>query len=250
MTQSPLFKYSESVDYLGNFPGANRERDQITVAVAAGSVDLTDRARRALGEVTVDGTPIEEALASVGADHLLVGQPDGQVWSVEQTAPVAVEDSNGTQVDPATDTTLSAIAAALASNGGDTLQVDQQGVVDVSSRDGRNLGDVDVTDLPDADYVEAAGATLASGTTNSYAPVAVGADALDGRVKASGTHDVSVEWQDSNGNVVKTNSVASGVAGGTWTDLGGLTAITPYPVVKVTDTSGADQTADVVVHLR
>jgi len=180
MSQSQLFKYTESIDYLGDFPGAERERDRLRVLVAAGSVDVTDRAQRALGKVSVTGTPIEDALASEGLDHLLVGQEDGEVWAVEQQSPVAVENTSGTQVDPATDTTLtntlareiatwsagtlpveqqtpvsledttgtavdpateatlSALASALASNGGDTLQVSQQGVVDVSSRDGRN----------------------------------------------------------------------------------------------------------------
>lgn len=260
MSQSPLFKYTESIDYLGDFPGAERERDRLRVLVAAGSVDVTDRAQRALGKVSVTGTPIEDALASEGLDHLLVGQEDGEVWSVTQDAPVevgtwsagnlTVEQAAALEIGTWNAGTLAVQEDTSLDVSGATVPVSHQGVIDVSSRDGRNLGDVDVTDLPDSDYAEADAATLNADATNSYSLAATGADALDGRVTASGTHDVAVEWQLSTGTVVKTESVASGVAGGTWTDLTGLEAITPYAVVKITDTSSAAQTTTVAAHLR
>lgn len=231
VNQSEEYKYLNRVDEVGSLPGSNREQD-VLEAVLLGTIDADIRSdmSRSLGEVRIDSATQLDVSAA--------------------TVPVSPEDTTGEAIDPASETTLSALAAALASNGADTLQVDQQGAVDVSSRDGRNLGDVDVTDLPDSDYAEADGAALDAGTTNTYTLSAAGADSLDGRVRASGTYDVSVEWQLSTGTVARSNTVATGVTGGTWTDLSGLTAVTPYAAVKVTDTSGAAQTTTVAAHLR
>lgn len=253
MTQSDLYKRQEQIDRVHDLVGADVPRDVLKVAIGTQDVPL-DVSGSEIG-VSIDSqtlsaldTDLAAALVSNATDTL----------RVEQQSPVGVEDSGGAQVDPATETTLSALVAALESNGGDTLRVDQQGVLDVSSRDSRNLGDVDVTsipsvtisELPSSDFTEAFEAALSADQTNSYTLAAHGADALDGRAKSSGQYDVTVEWLDSSGNVIKSNAVATAVAGGTWTDLSGLTAITPFADVKIADTSSASQTATVVAHLR
>jgi len=253
MAQSDAYKYVEQTDYLADLVGADIAQDVLRTVVqrVEAAVDIADRADRDLGNVEVANLAVNSALASDGSDTL----------QVEQQTPVVLEDTGGTAVDPATETTLDTLAAlvdALASNDSDTLLVEQQGVVDVSSRDGRNLGDVDVTalpdvtvaTLPDSDYVEAAAAALTADGSNEYAPTAQGADTLDGRVKSSGTYDAVLEWQDSAGNVVKSVDLGTGVAADTWTDVSGETAITPYPVVRITDTSSAAQTVDAALHLR
>lgn len=246
MGQSNLYKATENVDYLGDFPGAQRERDRLRVMVSEGSVDIEDRVARSLGSVTVDGTPIDDALAATGADHLLVGQADGESFDVEQATPIGVEDSGGTQVDPATEATLATLAAAV--NGNDRIEVDVPTVVDISSRDGRNLGSVDVTAMPDQDVVEHDAATLASGGTLTFTLSATGAESLLGTIVSSGTYDLTVSWQTSTGTEIKSESIASGVAAGTATDLD-LPARSTNVVVTVTDTSGAEQTVSGVAHL-
>jgi len=260
MSQSPLFKYTESIDYLGDFPGAERERDRLKVMVAAGAVDLTDRAERAIGNVTVDGTPIEDALAAEGLDHLLVGQAEGEVFTVAQNAPVEVGTwSAGTltvdQANALTVGTWNAGTLAVQEDtpldvSGATVPVSHQDVIDVSSRDGRNLGDVDVTALPDSDFASENATALASGGTVSNSLAASGSDTLRGRVvRASTSYDVEVDWEDSNGNVLFTDSVASGVIAGTETSLNEK-AISPYCTVRVVDAGAASGAVTASFHLR
>lgn len=272
MSQSEKYKNVEVVDYVGGIVGGDKAADQLKISIVdsehAPTVDVEDRNGRSLGSVSVAELPepvttdLADALASQANDSVQVklsGDDVGVATEETLNALTAALVSNGgdslqvaLQADNAglaTQNTLSALAAALQSNDNDALVVSHDGVIDVSSRDGRNLGSVDVSTLPDADYAEAWQATLAADGTNSYAVSAIGADALDGRVKAEATHDVTVEWQDSSGNVVESVEVATGVAAGTWTDLGGLTPKTPHAVVKVTDTSSAETTASAGVHL-
>lgn len=213
---------------------------------------LSSLASKAATEETLaslDGkAATEETLAALAS---ALGSDGGDALRITPTAALDVSAATVTVTDDGSlAVSQTPLDAALASDGTDTLQVEQQGVVDVSSRDSRNLGSVDVSDLPDADYTEAWGADLAADGANEYAPTAVGADALDGRVRSSGTYDATLEWQDSQGNVVESVDLGTGVAADTWTDVSGETAITPYPVVRVTDTSAAAQTTDAALHLR
>jgi hypothetical protein len=270
MAQSDAYKHKAQVDRLADLVGADVPRDRLKVAVEEiATTDLEDRANRDLGKVDLAGvdlnavpveqqTPVEVGTYSGGTlpveqqTPVEIGTWTGGTLPTEQQTPVGVQDTTGTQVDPATEGTLSTLAAlvdALASNGTDTLQVDQQGVVDVASRDGRNLGDVDVTDLPDADFAATTGEALAGNGSNTYALTAVGADALDGTVVSSGQYSVTVDWEDGSGNVVTSTDVATGVAGGTETDIS-ETSVTPYATVTISDGSGGSQTVDVGVHLR
>lgn len=227
------YKFVQEVNYLADQIGADRARDLLKVAVEGG--DLT----------VEQATDAEFTVSSVGIEDTNDTEIDP---ATEQTLSTLATES--TVSDLATESTLSLLTDALASNAGDTLQVDQQGVIDVSSRDARNLGDVDVTALPDNDYAEAVGASLSGGATNTYTLTAQGAEHLDGRVKSTGSYDVTVDWQTSGGTVITTDTVATGVAGGTWTDLTDLTAVTPFAAVNVTDTSTNAQTVDIAAHLR
>lgn len=87
MSQNPVYKYQSNIDYLGDFPGADVEANRIetNIAGADARIDIANRAARELG---------------------LIG----------------VKDSADTRIDPATETTLSALAAALASNGNDRIR--------------------------------------------------------------------------------------------------------------------------------
>lgn len=131
---------------------------------------------------------------------------------------------------------------------GATVPVSHQGVIDVSSRDGRNLGDVDVTELPDVDAVEWDGFTLSASTTAELRLAAIGGEKLQGVVVSTGSYDVDIAWETSGGTVITTTSVASGVAGGTATQIDEIVQ-SPYATVQVTDTSAADQTLDGVAEL-
>lgn len=265
--QSRLWKATADVDSIGNFPGADPVSDRVRAIISSGEVDVAS-----LPEPIE--TMLSAALVSEGDDAVQVATKypldvSDSTVPVEQQTPVSVEDANGNSINPATEATLSSTLAReiatwtagtlpvnqqtpveIGTWSGGTLPVEHQGVIDVSSRDSRNLGDVDVTDLPDSDYAESEAQTLTANGSVDLVLTATGADALDGRVKSSGTYDVVVEWQTSGGNQIKSTTVASGVAGGTWTDISSETAVTPFAVVRINDTSGADQTADGGVHLR
>jgi hypothetical protein len=92
MSQSDLYKYQSNIDYLGDFPGADVEKNRVltTLKESSAKLDIESRVGRTLGTV-------------------------------------GVNDTSDTQIDPATEGTLSTVADladALASNGGDTLRTD------------------------------------------------------------------------------------------------------------------------------
>lgn len=129
-----------------------------------------------------------------------------------------------------------------------TVPVEHQGVIDVSDRDDRTLGDVDITQLPDADRQDWNSVTLAADSSLEHTMAAVGADRLRGRVSSSGSYDVQVSWLAEDGTELFVDEIASGVAGGTATDID-LIAIGPEATVSVVDTSSAEQTVSGVLHL-
>jgi hypothetical protein len=92
MSQSDLYKYQSNIDYLGDFPGADVEKNRVltTLKESTAKLDIESRVGRTLGTV-------------------------------------GVNDTSDSQIDPATESTLSTVADladALASNGGDTLRTD------------------------------------------------------------------------------------------------------------------------------
>jgi len=237
MSSNP-YKRTQRIDTLGDLPGADQARNLLRIGAVAQDVTLKTEVAQALNDA---------------ADGLVV-EPVSGTFVVEGDGPL---DVSAATVDVQEDTPLDVSGATVTVTegspvdvSGSTVPVDHQGVIDVSSRDGRNLGEVEVNALPDADFVSGAGDTLGASSSVTYSISALGADGLDGRAKSSGSYDLEIRWMDGNGNVLQTTSVASGVAGGTWTDITGETAISPFADVVITDTSGADQTADLGLHLR
>jgi len=155
-SQSELYKHVEIIDYVGDMVGADKPADQLKVSIVdqetSPEVDVVDRAGRTLGTVSVDQLPepvttdLADALASNANDTVRVASPSpldvsASTVPVEQQTPVEI----GTW-------------------SGGTLPVDQQGVLDVSSRDSRNLGDVDVTALTDAAPISDSTSATGSGS--------------------------------------------------------------------------------------
>lgn len=94
------------------------------------------------------------------------------------------------------------------------------------------------------------GASLASGGTLSRSLEAPGAETLRGRVvRASTSYDLAVDWEDSNGNVLFTDTIATGAAGGTETALN-EPAISAYATVRVVDAGSASGPVTLSAHLR
>lgn len=247
------YKNTNRIEYLAGFPGADREKDRVDVSIV-GSIGL-EISKWTAGNLPVDQqTPVE------------IGSYSGGPIPVEQQTPVGVEDSGGSQVDPATDTTLtntlsreiatwsagtlSVQESSALDVSGATVPVEHQGVIDVSSRDGRNLGDVDVTDLPHNDEAHENSTALASDGTVTNSLAAPGADTLRGRiVRSSTSYDVTVAWEDANGNTLFTDSIASGVAGGTETTIN-EPAVSPYCTVTVSDAGSGSGAVTETLHLR
>lgn len=106
---SEKYRKANRVDYLGDFPGARRERDRIVVEIHEGEVDVVNRSNRELGVVTVDELPepvqtvLYEALASEGNDALMVRSDkpldvSKETVTVKQEDTVEVEQSETFQV--------------------------------------------------------------------------------------------------------------------------------------------------------
>lgn len=70
---------------------------------------------------------------------------------------------------------------------------------------------------------------------------ATGVSKLLGTVVSSGSFDVKVDWETAAGDWIQTDTVATGSSGLTAEPID-LPARTPYPVIRVIDQSGSDQT--------
>lgn len=133
---------------------------------------------------------------------------------------------------------------------GNALLVSHDGVIDVSSRDARNLGDVDVLALPDDDEAFENGTAMASGGTTKNSLSAPGADTLRGRVvRTTTSYDVTVDWEDGAGNTIFSDDIALGVTAGTETALN-ETAISPHCTVTVADAGSGSGAVTATLHLR
>jgi hypothetical protein len=139
----------------------------------------------------------------------------------EQQTPVGVEDSTGTQVDP--------LAA-----GDQPLDV-SGATVPVEARN---------------DWAAEQGTSVAAGGSTSKALAAQGAEDIRLRVsRATTSYDVYVDWEDSAGNVIWTESVATGVAGGAET-LQTIPASTPYATVRVADAGSSSGAVTATYNMR
>lgn len=228
---------------------------------------------------------VSGAVVSVSEDTPL--DVSASTVPTEEQSPNAIENTGGNQIDPATEqtiqsildsvateqtlssadaylqsidnnvaqqSTLSALAAALQSNNNDKVLVDHPNRLDISSRDGRNLGDVDVTAVNDSVQTEDSdsgffnGASLSADGTISTLLSGQGADNLKGRVVSDSQYTVELSWQDNNGNEIFRDQVASGVAGGTETTLN-ETAISPNVELVIADGSSTTATVNGTAHL-
>lgn len=168
------------------------------------------------------------------------------------THPVRVENTSDVYIDPATEPTLATIAAAV--NANSIMEVEQQTPVGVEDTTGTQVDPLTPGDQPfsvtptDTDEAFANAATLTASSSLTVASLTLsGAERLVGQVVSTGTYDLVFEWRDSAGNLIRSETYSSGVAGGTWTSIN-VDARSPYVDVVVTDTSGADQTVDATLH--
>jgi len=76
-----------------------------------------------------------------------------------------------------------------------------------------------------------------------------GAERLSGQIQLSDSYDVDIEWREKSGNVVRTESVASGVSGGTWTDID-QTLKSAYFNVVITNDTASPQSLLATLHVR
>lgn len=142
---SQLYRYRNAVDYLADFPGARRESDKLVTEILTGEIDITDRANRAVGEVTVTNTldvssELKEALASYANDTLRVTAPSPLDVSAST---VTVGDNgsftiSGTPLDPALNGS-NQLDINLAANGAGTLATEQQTPVGVEDSTGTQV---------------------------------------------------------------------------------------------------------------
>lgn len=95
------------------------------------------------------------------------------------------------------------------------------------------------------------GTALGSGGNISNSLGVPGAESLSGVVtRATTSYDLDIEWLDgAGGNVIQTESIASGTAGGTQTTFD-VPARSPYCNVVVSDAGAGSGAVDLTAHLR
>nr|ADE29173.1 hypothetical protein [uncultured virus] len=148
----------------------------------------------------------------------------------------------GGQVQSAVDVAdaIDQIQDALQSAGGDELRV----------RTFNSSGDAQDLQQTASAYENATNVNADAEVANLL--VAPGGSNITGRVVSSGQYDVIVRYQDDQGNTIFTETVATGVAGGTQTRLGpNNTTVEPesdHVEIAISDTSSAQQTVNAVLH--
>ena len=178
---------------------------------------------------------IEDALASVGADSLRVASPNPlDVSAAEVDVDVASQSLGTVTVDD--DGSL----AINAYNGG-TLPTEQQSPVGVEDAGGNQVDPALATDYLDAqqagyDLVGGGDLTIGPGAVERGKAVVIAANSTD-----NNTFSVSVEWQDSNGNVFQAEPAADIGLDAVTEDYARLVRKGPQVEVTVTDESGASQ---------
>lgn len=127
-----------------------------------------------------------------------------------------MQDASGVLIDPATDGAVNAVTAEVRGH----------------------------------DAAAENGTAVASGGSTSKALAADGAETLRGRVvRATTSYDVTVDWEDANGNVLFTDTVASAAAAGSETTVNEA-AISPYCTVTVADAGAGSGAVTATYNLR
>jgi len=207
------YKYRRTVDYVEDSVGSDIRRDLMKVAIA--SQDVTPLSA-ALNQIGGQPQSAVDVAARIDAFAAALGSNGGDLLRVEQQTPVGIEDSGGVQVDPATAGDVAGVESAVQTHAQATAN----------------------------------GASLASGGTLSRSVEAPGAETLRGRVvRASTSYDLVVDWEDSSGNVLFTDTIATGVAAGTETAVN-ESAISAYATVRVVDAGSASGSVTLTAHLR
>lgn len=104
--------------------------------------------------------------------------------------------------------------------------------------------------MPTGDTVFKSGESLGSGETDTHTLKQPGADKLSGSLTRDSTaYNIDVTWQDSDGNDLETESLASSVSGGTQTTFD-VVARSPYAVLKVDDDGSGSGSYDLTAHFR
>lgn len=240
-------QHRQRIEYLADFPGADVAGDRLKIYIEdSGNMgdDIENLRNNIAQESTLsdilsklfnasDNVVIEEASPlDVSASAIEIGTWSAGVLSVQE------------------DTALDVSAS--------TVPVSHQGVIDVSSRDGRNLGDVDVTALNDTVGVEDSTQTQVDPDVSpDYPAVDIDIHDLDptngagdftttvsvGRTEAlliaansqdNNNWSVSVEWQTANGNTTRTQSASDINLSNVDNDDARLTRKGPQAVITIT----------------
>jgi len=200
-----------------------QEDTPLDVSGAEVDVDLATQtlARLAAVNELTNGTSYAEVQR---AGNAMLVNIDGQQGALDvSAATVDVQEATPLDVSAAT------VDVAAAAAGG--LAVEQQTPVALEDT---NETPVDPA-TPDEDSAFENGTAVGSGGSTSESLSAEGADTLRGRVTRDSTaYDVTVEWEDSAGNVLFTDTIASGVTAGTETTIN-EGAISPHCTVTVAD---------------
>lgn len=221
------YRHKEEINYLGDFPGARRERDRIAIEVEESvALDVVNNIDRLLG-----------AVRPYKGSTWAVEPVAGDLFPVDVDGPIDVSAAAIPIQDP-----IDASEAPLEIGAWSAGPLDaSEAPIDVADRAGRDLGAVS-TDQPDHGVAEIDGATLAADGSITRTIQAAGATELVGTVSSTGQYDVSVEWQTTGGTTLRTDSIVTDEAGGTPTALD-VAAGAAVAVITITDKSSAEQTA-------
>lgn len=251
-----------------------------------GSVDIEDRDGRVLGDVEISSvkeaieTTLHDALSSEGEDSVLVSTDEaldvsGEVVEVKQASafemvalkPIPINsesplDVSAAEVDvdiasqsqsPITVTDDGSLAISVWDAG--TVPTEQQSPIGIE-------GDVQVVSSQPLDVSGEVVEVSPTNTGEAYfssvnmeadgsvsrAMQAVGGSSLNGQVVSDSQYTVEVAWDDDQGNTVRTEEVAAGVAGGTWTNIN-LDLRSPRLEVVVSDGSSSQSTVSGTLHI-
>lgn len=131
---------------------------------------------------------------------------------------------------------------------GSTVPTEQQTPVGIEDSTGTQIDPLTAVDISDEAFEN--GTALASGGTITNSVAAKDVTTLAGRVvRASTSYNVVVDWKDAAGNVLFSDTVASGVTAGTETSLN-ETAISPYCDVTIEDAGSASGAVTATIFLR
>jgi hypothetical protein len=262
MTQSDIYANLNTVHTVQNILGGDVSRDALKVALAFQDVELTTALDHVGGQAqsAVDLAAridaLADALAKNAGDELRVTAPS--TLPVDQQTAIEIGTwSGGTlptdQQTPIEVGTWSAGVLSVTDDGalvvddytGTTLPVEQQTPVEIGTWSGGTLPVEDRNDWAIED-----GTALASGATTEQPLAAEGAEDIRLRIsRATTSYDVEIDWEDDTGTVIWTESVATGVAGGTETK-DTIPASTPYATVRVADAGSSSGAVTATYNMR